>query len=313
MPCLNQIVIGKLYMCTQLHQPLVAIVTLNWKRPDDTIECLSSAAEQSYLNIILIVVDNESSEESFTAISNAFPQAIILRNRHNLGFAAGANIGIRHALNHGADYIFLVNNDTTFAPDTIERLLLHVGTDIGILVPAIYYADFPDLPWSLGGLCHWLTLEKTDDNPAVLMTVDPDGYLERDYVVGCGVLLTRYILEKVGLFDERFFMYYEDMDLSLRIRKYGFRILLIPAARMWHKVAASSGGADTPGERYWMARSSVIFFRKHVQGLRWLVVAPYRVGSACKTLLRLYLHRRSDSAWAYLRGLRDGLREPTCV
>jgi hypothetical protein len=300
-------------MHSQLQHPLVAIATLNWKRSEDTITCLASAANQSYPNIILIVVDNESSDESFTAITAACPQATVLRNQRNLGFAAGANIGIRHALSVGADYIFLVNNDTIFAPDTVALLLKHVVSDVGLLVPAIYYANMPDRPWSLGGLRHWLTLEKTGDTPAVLALAEPDGYLERDYVVGCGLLLTRRMLEHVGLFDERFFMYYEDMDLSLRVRNRGFRILLVPSAHMWHKVATSSGGSDSPGERYWMARSSVIFFHKHVKGLRWLVVGPYRIGSACKTVLRLYLVGRSAAAHAYIRGLRDGLRESLCV
>jgi GT2 family glycosyltransferase len=116
-------------------------------------------------------------------------------------------------------------------------------------------------------------------------------------------------LTEVGLFDERFFMYYEDFDLSLRAHQAGFKILLSPQAKVWHKVAVSSGGSDSPNERYWMARSSVLFFHKHVRGLRWLIVLPYRTGSAVKTVLRLMLRGRAESALAYLRGLRDGLAE----
>lgn len=292
--------------------PLVAILMLNWNRPDDTLDCLASAAAQSHPNIALLVVDNASSDDSVARIGAAYPEATILRTQRNLGFAGGANRGLRAALDMGADYIFLVNNDTTFAPDVVALLLEKARPDVGVVMPAIYYADAPQTPWSLGGRRHWLTLEKTGDDPTAL-TATSAAKLERDYAVGCGMLLARGMLEQVGLFDERFFMYYEDMDLSLRIRRAGFRILLIPAARMWHKVAMSSGGRDSPAERYWMARSSVLFFLKHVHGLRWLVVLPYRAGSACKTVLRLCLRGRGSAARAYLRGLRDGLRTPLCV
>lgn len=297
-------------MSQQESRPLIAIVTLNWNRPDDTLACLESAAAQTYPNIRLVVVDNGSADDSVARVAAAFPAATLLRNEHNLGFGRGFNRGLRYALDSGADYVFMVNNDTWLAPDMLEQLVAHVAPDVGIITPAIYYAAQPQRPWSLGGRRHWLTLEKTGDSPAALDEVDASGALERDYAVACGILLSRAALERVGMFDERFFMYYEDMDLSLRVRQARMRILLVPAARMWHKVATSSGGSDSPGERYWMARSSVQFFFKHVRGARWLVVAPYRAGSACKTVLRLYLRGRSAAARAYLRGLRDGLRAP---
>lgn len=286
---------------------LVILVTLNWNRPDDTLACLASAAAQSYPHLRLVVVDNGSSDDSVDRISAAFPAAKLLCNECNMGFAAGANRGLRYALDQGADYVLLVNNDTTFAPDMLEQLLSLAAPGVGVLVPAIYYAAWPGRPWSLGGGRHWLTLEKTGDSPAALPVAMTAGSLEREYVVGCAMLLSRPMLEQVGYFDERFFMYYEDMDLSLRIRQAGLRILLVPAARMWHSVSASSGGSDSPAERYWMARSSVLFFLKHVHGLRWLVVAPYRSASALKTVLRLYMRGRGGAARAYLRGLRDGL------
>lgn len=293
--------------------PLVAIVTLNWNRPDDTLECLASAAAQTYPHTTMIVVDNGSSDDSVARIGSAFPEAILLHNERNMGFAAGANRGIAHALGLGAEYVFLINNDTTFAPDALVRLLAKMAPDIGIVVPAIFYAAAPELPWSLGGRRHPLTLEKSGDTPAALAQARAAGSLDRDYVAGCGILLSRQMLERVGLFDERFFMYYEDMDFSLRVRRAGYRIVLAPDARMWHKVSISSGGSDSPNERYWMARSSVIFFRKHVRGLRWCVVAPYRSLSAIKTVLRLLARGRRPSALAYLRGLRDGLRAPACT
>jgi len=113
---------------------------------------------------------------------------------------------------------------------------------------------------------------------------------------------------KVGLFDERFFMYYEDSDYCLRARTAGRKIIVAPRAKMWHRVAATIGGVYSPAERYHRALASVQFFKKHVQGWRWFIVIPYRLASACKTVLRLTLSGHWSSAQAYLHGLWDGLR-----
>lgn len=288
---------------------MVAIVTLNWNRPADTIECLDSAAAQSYPNTELVVVDNGSSDDSVAQIRAAFPAAHLVETGKNLGFAGGCNRGIREALARGAEFVFLINNDTTFTPDCVEHLVAQTQGDVGMTIPAIYYTSAPTTIWSLGGIRHRWTWEKTDDTDAALKRAQHNGTLERDYVPGCGLLLRRDVLEQVGLFDETFFMYYEDMDFSWRVRAAGFRILLVPAAQMWHKVSVSSGGSNSPNERYWMARSSVLFFRKYVHGARWLIVAPYRTASAIKTVVRLLRNRRPTAARAYLRGLRDGLHQ----
>ncbi|MBC8163222.1 MAG: glycosyltransferase family 2 protein [Roseiflexaceae bacterium] len=293
--------------------PCVVIATLNWNRPDDTLACLASAAAQDYPNIRLLVVDNASSDDSVAQIASAFPHATLVQNSHNAGFAGGCNLALRHALALGAEYVFLVNNDTFFAPDMLRQLVAHRSPEIGVLVPAIFRADAPEQAWSIGGMRHPLTLEKTGDIPAALGPALAAGYAEREYVVGCALLFSRIVLLAVGGFDERFFMYYEDMDLSLRVRAAGFRIMLVPQARMWHKVATSSGGSDSPNERYWMARSSVLFFRKHVRGPRWLVVVPFRAASALRTSLRLLRAGRTPALRAYWRGLRDGLGERPCT
>jgi hypothetical protein len=149
--------------------------------------------------------------------------------------------------------------------------------------------------------------DRPEQRPMMVARARQHGALELDLVPFCGVLLSRTALEQVGMLDERFFMYYEDMDYSLRLRQAGLRILFVPAASMWHKVSLSSGGRDSPNERYWMARSSVQYFRKHVRGWRWLVVTPYRLGSAIKTVARLLIRGHHRSAQAYLCGLRDGL------
>jgi len=287
---------------------LVYIVTLNWNRCADTLELLESCARQAYPSCRMLVVDNASTDGSPETIAARFPAAEQVRNARNLGFAGGMNAGMRAALARGAEYVFVVNNDTTLAPDCIAQLVSAAQSlDADIAAPAIYYAQPAERLWSLGGRRRRLTLEirQCRQDAELIRREEPFAV---DFVTGCGMLVHRRCLERVGLFDEHFFMYYEDADFCLRAQGAGARMYVVPRARMWHKVAVSSGGSDSPGERYHMARSSVQFFAKHVRGWRWLIVVPYRAGSAARTIMRLLAHRRPGAAWAYLRGLRDGVR-----
>jgi len=294
-----------------MTRPLVYTVTLNWNRCDDTLRCVASLLRLTYTPMGVLVVDNGSTDGSSTAIAERFPQVEQVINRHNLGFAAGFNVGIRYALTHGAELVLVLNNDTWCEPLMLSLLVGAMDDPrIGAVSPVIYYGDRPNQIWSVGGNRHPLTLEWIDKRQGQRVTADWPAFLDRDYLVGCAILFRRALLEQVGLFDEGFFVYYEDSDISLRARRAGFRLGVVRDARMWHQVAASSGGSASPNERYWMGRSSVRFFRKHARSLRWLAVAPYRTGSALKTVAYLLLQGQSKSAWAYLRGLCDGLRDP---
>jgi len=290
--------------------PLVIAVVLNWNRRDDTLACVASLLESTYQPLRVLVCDNGSVDETPAAVRSAYPSVEVLELGYNRGFAGGANAGLREALAAGAEYVLALNNDTFVEPTMIERLVEAAAPDVGIVAPLIYYASAPDTIWSAGGLCSRWTLEQVHD---LRGQRDPGTWpptLARDFVPGCAMLIPRAVLEAVGLFDERFFMYYEDSDLCLRIRRAGYRISLVPGAQMWHKVATSSDGTDSPAERYAMARSSVLFFRKHIHGCQWLIIPPYRIGSALKTTIRLLRYRKVVAAKAYWRGLLEGIARP---
>lgn len=285
--------------------PLVYAVTLNWNRPHDTIECLESLSQQSYPHLKLLVVDNGSTDDSVQLIRGAFPGVEVVENGRNLGFAAGMNAGIRAALARGADYVLGINNDTLLAADMLERLMTQCSVGVGLLAPIIYYADAPDIIWSVGGHFNQWTLEAPEKWRGQHDPGNLPACLEIDFVPGCAMLWPRTVLETVGLFDETFFMYYEDIDLCQRIRRAGFHIQTVPSAKLWHKVSLSSGGTDSPNERYWMARSSLVYFRKHARWWQRPFIIFWRAGSAVRTSWRLR-HRR-DSLQAYWRGLWHGL------
>lgn len=289
-------------------QPLVYVVMLTWNQREDTLACLDSLSRMTYPNYRVVVVDNGSTDGTESAIRAQYPEVKVIVNPYNLGFTGGTNVGLRHALSQGADYILSINNDTLVAPDILDELVAHAAPpDVGAVAPKVYYADEPRRIWSMGARRHPWTLEMSDVGRGRMDVGQWEQALECDYLLGCAQLLKRSLLEEIGLLDEVFFLYYDDLDLCLRANRAGYRLLVVPQARMWHKVAASAGGVDSPRVRYYRARSSVWFFRKHVRGLRWLIVIPYRCGSAVKTVLRLAIRRRWATVRAYVRGLRDGL------
>lgn len=289
-----------------MSYPLVYVVLANWNRTADTLECLESLTQQSYPNLRLLVVDNASTDGAPKLIEERFPQVEQVLNPKNLGFTGGYNAGMRASLQGGADFIFVLNNDTLLAPDTIQ-LLVDASTpeDVGMVSPMIFFAVEPDKIWSAGGTVSRLTLEITDNHGREKKFSE---ITERDFLSGCAMLIKRPVLEKVGMFDDNFFWYYEDSDLSLRVRQAGYRLLLVPQAQIWHKVSMSSGGSDSPVERYFMGRNSTLFFRKHIHGWRRLVIIIWRALSTVKIILRLLINKRPKSARAYLRGMWDGFR-----
>jgi GT2 family glycosyltransferase len=288
--------------------PSVYALVVNWNRAQDTIECLDSLKRQEPDSPTILVLDNGSQDNSVEIIKTRFPDELLIECPNNLGFGGGANLGFKRALESGADYIFLINNDAIAAPDTLRHLMRFASQDIGLLAPLVYYHNEPTRIWSAGGRFRHLILEITGD-----MRDQPDSkelpdVLEKDFVTACCLLIPRDTIETVGGFDNQTFQhFYEDFDFCLRVRHAGKKIFVIPQAKVWHKVAVSTGGKDSPEERYWMARSSVAFFRKHATLVQAPFIFLWRLGSAIKTILRLSISRRWDSITAYLNGLRDGL------
>ncbi|RLC82082.1 MAG: glycosyltransferase family 2 protein [Chloroflexi bacterium] len=291
-----------------MNPPLVYVIMLTWNQKKDTLTCLDSLSRMTYPNYRIVVVDNGSTDDTVPAVRNQYTEVEVIVNPRNLGFTGGTNVGLRHALSQGTDFVFSINNDTLVSSDILDELISHAAPpDVGVVAPKIYYADESQRIWSVGARQHPLTLEMTDKGRNQIDTGQWEQVLERDYLLGCAQLLKRSVLEEVGLLDETFFLYYDDLDFCLRARKAGYRLLLVPQAKMWHKVAASAGGVDSPRVRYYRARSSVWFLRKHMRGLHWLIVIPYRFGSAVKALLYFAAQQRWDLAQSYLQGLRDGL------
>lgn len=245
--------------------PMVYLIILNWNGKVDTLECLASVTRINYPSYKVIVTDNGSTDDSVKAIAREFPHAIILQTGANLGYAGGNNYGIAYALKHNADYIFLLNNDTVVSEDVLSQLVLSAALlpKGSVLGAKIYFFDHPEKLWFAGG--RWRNESQDFEH---LGHGQPDGaafssITEIDYVTGCALFSDASTFRNVGLLDEKFFLTYEETDWCYRARSKGYKCFLVPNAKVWHKVSASFGGANSPMVQYFMTRNRLLWAKKH--------------------------------------------------
>jgi GT2 family glycosyltransferase len=253
------------------RQHRVWVLLLNWNGLEDTRACLSSLTtglgrgKASSGEIGLLLVDNASADGSAQVLPREFPEVVFLRNQRNLGFAAGNNVGIAYALAHGAEYLWILNNDTLVAPDTLEVLLaeMEAHPEVGMVAPKIYFAEPPDRLWYAGAVARFPQAIAYHEGWDEEDHGQYDTVRSVDVVTGCAALVRAEALRRIGLFDARFFAYYEDVDLSLRCRAAGYDLRYVPQARLWHKVSASTGGDSSPASLYFIVRNRKLLYDKH--------------------------------------------------
>jgi GT2 family glycosyltransferase len=250
----------------------VAIVVLNWNGRPDTLACLDSLRHLAYGNVDVIVVDNGSTDGSVTAIRQHHPEAHLVETGRNLGFAGGNNAGILEALARDARYVFLLNNDTIVAADCIRALVAAARNlpDAAALSPRIYYQSDPGRIWYTGS--RWVP-ERVRFEHTGFGGSDTGGTTEishTQFACGCAMLVPAEVLARVGLFDERFFLVFEETDWCSRARAMGLRCFVVPAARVWHRVSVSFGGAWSPLYRYFYQRNELLWAEQHLGWRDWL-------------------------------------------
>ena len=236
----------------------VACIVLNWNGWVNTLECLAALKACTYPHLTVVVVDNGSTDDSVARIAAAFPEVTLLKSDKNLGFAGGSNIGIRHALAHGADYVWLLNNDTIPSPETLSGLVAKAltGTKIGAVASICYYADSPSTVqvWAGARVNLWLGYSRNATEP------QKDNWFDALY--GASIMIQRAALEDVGLLDPGFFFYCEETEFCLRLRKKGWSIAAAPDSIILHKAGASLGSDSNLSDRYFTA-SGLRILRLH--------------------------------------------------
>jgi GT2 family glycosyltransferase len=253
----------------------IAIIVLNWNGRDLTLDCLRSLAAVTTPHVRIIVVDNASTDGSAGAVRQHYDSGVtLIENAQNLGFAAGNNVGIRRALDEGADFVLLLNNDTVVAPDFVEHLLkpMLATPDIGITAPKIYYAEPKNQIWFAGGeLSMWRGIARHTG----IRETDRGQYDREhdiDYATGCAFLVRRAVFEKIGDLDPGYRAYFEDADFCVRARRAGYRIRYIPPAHVWHRISASTGGQLSRKKASRKLASARRFFGRYAQPYHWLTI-----------------------------------------
>jgi GT2 family glycosyltransferase len=255
----------------------------------------------------IVVVDNGSTDGSAEMLPREFPRAIVLPQPRNLGFAAGCNVGMRHAIANYSEYVLLINNDTIVDTQLLQALLNEAEDhqNAGIVSPKIYYHGLPDCFWWVGGTFNlWTGIPKHVDF-AKRDTGNHDVAREIDWATGCAMLIRASALRKVGLFDEHFFLNAEDLDLSVRMRRAGYQIWYAPKAKLWHKegVDRRKNGVDHVNA-FSGARNLLWIMHKHARVLQWATFWPnFLLRYAGFHVARSIFRRDFRSAWAILRGV----------
>ena len=285
-------------------------VVVNWNGGEQNLECLESLVRQGLSSAEIVFVDNGSTDGSREAVERRFPGLVLVRNRENLGFGEGANQGAREALARDAALVFFVNNDVRLPDGALAQLedALARSPELGIVGPRVLYKDEPGIVWCAGGMLTWKQNLST-----LLGHKEPDGPRWResrdvDYVAGCALLARRTVLEKVGLFDARYFAYMEDVDLCLRAKRAGYGVRLVGDAAAYHATSSATGGGYNPRRKYMMGVNSIWFLKQHARAREWMRFLAYDVLTLPFLWIAGLFRGQARAVVGKALGIYDGLR-----
>jgi GT2 family glycosyltransferase len=300
-----------------LQKP-VAVILLNWNTPQHSIACIHSLNHFcESKNFDIIVADNGSTDGSLAILQAAFPSLTYIDNQTNLGFAEGNNRALTYSMEQGYRYSMLLNTDTLVEMDVVAGLLTHMELypEAAGVQPAIYWMHDKTSIWNgdcyVNGVLGYTYNKKTKDLPQVFNKVQ--------WLTGCCCLLRNSVLAKTGGFNARFFLYYEDVELSYQLRAAGYELHYLPSVSMYHEAGASGKAAKdkegtlSPIIHYYVNRNKIWFFRKY--GNPWfyplmlLYNAPYFVGLLAYFMLR----GRKKKAGFLFKGIKDGFFTPKAL
>ena len=224
----------------------VHIVILNWNGLEDTLECLASIGKLNYPNVRVQVVDNASENHEAEIIEEKFPEVNVLKQTENLGFCGGCNAGIKQAVEEGADFVMLLNNDALVSENLLETLVDEYEKleSPGAVSPIIF--KYPETRQIWFSIARWEAVWKSgearfrlalDEDYESLKSKKP---YETEFACGCCLFISTKVINEVGLFDERYFAFYDEAEWCVRMKKRGFTSYIIPSAFMYHKVGGST-------------------------------------------------------------------------
>ena len=288
--------------------PRVSIVSVNYKQPELTRHMLLSLREVSYPDVEVIVVDNETDGHSLLPLEEEFPEVQFFYSEENLGFAGGNNLGFPHAT---GKYILMLNNDTEVDPGFLEPMvaMMEQNEEIGIVSPKIFFFDQPDTLQFAGTTpIHPITSRGRKFGFGEKDTGQHDLPRETGYANGACMMLRKAALDRVGYMYEDYFLYYEEHDLTERIRQADYRVMFQPAGRIYHKISASTGRMS-PLKAFYLHRNRLVFINRNHRGLtKRLAQAYFLLIATPRAWLRYALQGDADRRKAIARATRQALR-----
>ncbi len=288
---------------------MIAVIILNWNRAEETLACIQSVLSLPGSDYEVILVDNGSSEP----LPELSARVHVLRNQENLGFAEGNNRGIAYALERGAEYLFLLNNDTLVDQEILNAFkeAAALYPDAGVFGAKIYYYDDPATLWYAGGevlldsgRCYHVGCTESD------LEKKWEEIKDTGYACGCALFIRAEVVQQVGLMHPQFFLMWEEIDWCFRIRAAGYRCLFVPNARVWHKISASfEGGNRGPLWQYFYSRNRLLFLKRHHPAFFSTAILWREIGSLVFRLCNPRLDKKERSCTrASLAGIFDYYR-----
>jgi len=294
-----------------MSPPKVSILVLNWNKKDMTIECIDSLKKIKYPNYEILVIDNGSTDGSYRAFKKMGDIKTVQTGK-NLGYTGGNNAGMRKAK---GDYVLVLNNDVIVDPDFLNELVRAAESDpqIGIVGPKVYYNHKKNVIFSAGGYTSKIM------GLGILIglnKIDRGQYEKQkkvNMIPGCCMLIKRKVLDKVGYFDDNFYIYFDEMDYCLRAIDSGFKCVYVPKSVIWHKVAGSTGDRDDGNyiykpnkfRAYYVTRNRLYLIDKHANLLEKLLFLPWFVWLNAVSLVIYSATLKFDISKAILKGIRD--------
>lgn len=288
----------------------VFIILLNYNGYEDTIEAVKSLEEITYNNYEIVVVDNASTNSSFEILKKEMgDRHHVIASGANKGFAFGNNVGIKFAMENGADYVLLINNDTTVEKDFLEHLVESAEEDekVGLTTGLILNYYNKDIIWYGGGELNWNKFYGYHINEGKELKDTIQEKKEITFATGCLMLIKREVIEKIGGLPEEYFMYYEDVDFCAKLMENKYKIIYDPASIIYHKISAASGEAESPFAIEWNTRNRLKFMNKYKNNTSYLKFKSIKTYFYLTRIIKSFNYikeNRNDKFKALIKGLR---------
>lgn len=291
-------------------QPLVSFITLNWNNTDVTCEFLESTRKLNWKNYEILVCDMNSDIDPTERIkSQQYPNTTVIRSSKNLGWGPGNNWGMRQAK---GEFLFVVNNDTEVTPDLIESLIAPFKKDetIGIVCPKIRFFYNPEVIQYAGfNPINNLTGRNTSVGNCEVDKGQHDVSSFTFSAHGCAMMIKKQVLEKVGMFPEKFFIYYDEMDLSARVIKGGYKILYEPRGLIFHKESMAMGKKSSI-KTYYHTRNRILYMRRNTSTLQFACfISFFLLFSTPKATLKFLAEKKFDHVKSFFKGIAWNFKE----